>query len=118
MESIPTTAATYIRREAAIITRRSWCGSDHGRAVPAPVQAPTLSLAACWAVAGEGCRPRDLTAAQAAHVAEVIDTIEAHLGMSCSEFERRYAAMPADQVAQELRIIAWRVDQDLRQAMR
>lgn len=70
-------------------------------------QSDTLNVtrAVCWAVHGCECLPRDITAAEALYVAEVLDDIESALG-PVSEYERRVADTPLAEVARELESVA------------
>jgi hypothetical protein len=69
--------------------------------------AETLNVtrAVCWAVHGCECLPRDMTAAEALYVAEVLDDLESVLG-PVSEYERAHADDPLEYVATAMEYVA------------
>ena len=72
-----------------------------------------LSTAICWAIHGEGCRPRDLVGNEAEHVAEVLDQLEDELQMTVDLYERKYCKALPQHVAGDLRMAAWNLEAKL-----
>lgn len=62
----------------------------------------SITKAVCWAVHGDECRPRDISPVEARYVAEVLDDIEAGLGMSVSEYERTHVDAEPNAIATDL----------------
>lgn len=108
------TAVTIIRREADLIERHGWCRKiADNLAARRGIFGLNLSLAACWAVHGEPCQPKELTEAESAKVAEILDIIEAGLRMRLLDYEAKYADALAAHVANDLRLVAYNLAQEL-----
>lgn len=109
------TAPTLLREAARLINEHGWCKlrGNQPRSLPPGVFGLDLCVAACWAVHGSPCRPRDLDALESEMVAELLDTIEADLGMPVAAYEAKAAAVDPDQVSHDLRLIAWHVEAEL-----
>lgn len=111
-ETLTFRAPDYIKAAASLIAAHGWCNSTPG---PVPSQSPTglnLVRAVIWAVADRRCAPRDLTTCEHERVDEVLDHLEAERGlnMPVSEYERKFAAASAENIAWELTIAAWRYE--------
>lgn len=107
-QSIQTDAADIIWREATFIAQSGW-GRD---------SSPDLAMAACWAVHGQICRPRDLTPIESAHAAEVLDLIEELTGMTIPQLEAKHASSSTGAVVIELTKVAWHARQVMQAALR
>ncbi len=101
------TAPALIRREADIIERHGWLG-EYGDDIFVPRR--TLTSAAVEAIAGH-CHLRQLTPTQVAHLAELLDHIEAELHMTVGAYESTHIDATGTEVAWELRIVAYRIEQ-------
>jgi len=72
-----------------------------------------LATAVCWAIHGEGCRPRDLVGSESEHVAEVLDQLEDELRMTVDLYERKNCKAIPQFIAQDLRLAAWNLESKL-----
>lgn len=110
----PKTAADFVWAEAMFIAEHGWrplADATQENAEPGP----DLALAACWAVYGGACRPRDLDDVQSDHVATLLDAIEkAAGGKTVAELEQEWANTPPKEVAWELGKLAWEIERELR----
>lgn len=112
--NVPDTAVSIIRREAALIEEYGWCHKiSDNLAARKGAFGLNLSLAACWAVYGEPCQPRDLDARQSDAVAEILEIIEVGLRMTAIEYEARFADAYPGHVASDLRLVAWNLEQEI-----
>lgn len=108
-------APDYIKTAAAFIAEYGWCGSN---ADPIGQDAPpglTLTRAVLWAVGGQGYLARDLSDIQSDQVSEVLDHLEAPmgLGMTITAYEQEFAGVSARNVAFELLVAAVRYEGSL-----
>jgi hypothetical protein len=108
------TAPEIIREAAKLILKKGF-GLMRGNttADQLGVFGINLSTAVCWAIHGEGCRPRDLSRREAEHVAEVLDQVEDELHMTVDIYERKYCNAIPQNVAQDLRLAAWNLEAKL-----
>lgn len=114
-KNVSDTAVTIIRREAALIQEYGWCHKiGDNLAARKGTFGLNLSLAACWAVYGEPCQPRDLDSRQAEIVAEILEIIEVGLRMTAIEYEAKYADAYPGHVAHDLRLVAWNLEHEIR----
>lgn len=108
-------APDYIKITAALIAEHGWCGSSVD---PIGTDGPpglNMARAVMWAVGGVRCLARDLTPEQGERVDEVLEHIEAPLGlgMPVSVYEREFAGVSAKNVAFELLVCAVRYESSL-----
>lgn len=61
-----------------------------------------ITKAVCWAVHGDECLPRDISEGESRYVAEVMDDLEAALGMSIPEYERTHVDTPPSAITTDL----------------
>lgn len=114
-QNVADTAVTIIRREAKLIEEFGWCHKiSDSLAARTGAFGLNLSLAACWAVYGEPCQPRDLDSRQSEVVAEILETIEAGLRMTATDYEARNVDAYPGHVAHDLRLIAWNLEREIR----
>jgi hypothetical protein len=108
-------APDYIKIAAQLISEHGWCGSNVDPIGHDCPQGLHLTRAAMWAVGGVGCQPRDLSTDQTERLAEVLDHLEAPLGlgMAVGEYERHAAGVSPQSVAFELLVAAVRYEGSL-----
>lgn len=113
-KKVSDTAVTIIRREAKLIEEYGWCHKiDDNLAARKGAFGLNLSLAACWAVYGEPCQPRDLDGRQSEIVAEILEIIEVGLRMTAIEYEAKFADAFPGHVASDLRLVAWNLEKEI-----
>jgi hypothetical protein len=114
VKTLPKTAPEVIREAASLIAAKGF-GLMRGNTIAdrLGVFGINLSTAVSWAVHGSPCRPRDLTALEAEHVAEVLDLLEDDFRMPVDAYERRYADALPQHISHDLRCAAWNLENAL-----
>lgn len=108
------TAPEILREAANLITEKGF-GLMRGNttADQLGVFGINLSTAVCWAIHGEGCRPRDLVGNESEHVAEVLDQLESELRMPIDIYESKYCHALPQHISHDLRLAAWNLEAKL-----
>ncbi len=113
-KTLSKTAPEILREAASLITKKGF-GLMRGNTIADQlgIFGINLSTAVCWAIHGEGCRPRDLSSQESEHVAEVLDQLEDELHMQIDLYERQYCTSLPQHISHDLRLAAWSLEAKL-----
>lgn len=109
--SAATTAPDLFRAMAVLIQSRGYAPSEAGENIL--TARLTLVSAAAEVIHGCPCLERDLTALEAELRVELLENLEASLNCALDVWERTHTRHTRDQVAQELRMCARRLQREL-----